>query len=70
MKPLFLTLALGAAIAASAQTSDSTYVHENMRIHLTRTSPEVKQTLEQTRPVEPQSVAVPSFVINPPTINS
>lgn len=63
MKPLFLTLALGAAMAASAQISDSTYVHENMRIHLTRTSPEVKQTLEQTRPVEPQSVAVPSFVI-------
>lgn len=64
MRHIAIVPLMAAALFPTAATAqDSTYVDENVRIHLSRTSPQIKTTLEQTRPVEPKSVTVPSFVI-------
>ncbi|MCM1036546.1 MAG: hypothetical protein NC406_04400 [Bacteroides sp.] len=58
-----LTLA-AAAMTAAAAPADSSYIREDgSRIVFSRTSPEMRRTLEKTRPTEPHAVSVPHFVV-------
>ncbi len=65
MKKLYPLLA-GTALCATPATllaQDSSYVEPSAHIELSKTTPEIHTILSKARPVEPQSVSVPKFVI-------
>ena len=62
---LLLSLALMAPgmVATAAEKCDTTDIASGKKLHYIRTTPEVAQILEKTRPHEPNSIPTPKFTL-------